>query len=141
MDVSETVQERMGSVMSDCNDLLLTAACFWSWFFADMSASGPKEAIDAINACAELSDPEKAAAIAKCIDSNVVAVIVATPASLRVATIRQLLASSQASSSAQSAGQLHSVAQRLVDNETADMGRLISLSLSLCFFQTWRLSS
>lgn len=69
-----------------------------------MSASGPKEAIDAINACAELSDPEKAAAIAKCIDANVVAVIVATPASLRVATIRQLLASSQASSSAQSAG-------------------------------------
>jgi hypothetical protein len=72
-----------------------------------MSASGPKEAIDAINACAELSDREKAAAIAKCLDANIVAVIVATPAALRVATIRQLLAPSQASISSQSTGQPH----------------------------------
>lgn len=69
--------------------------------FAEMSAPGPKEAIDVIHACSELSDGEKASAIAKCIDANVVAVIVATPVALRVATIRQLLGPSQASTSAQ----------------------------------------
>ena len=111
MDVSETVEERMGSVMSDCNDLLLTAACFWSWFFADMSASGPKEAIDAINACAGLTTAQKAAARAKCVDANVVSIITATPAAERTDTILQLLAPSQASSFAQGTGQLHSVAQ------------------------------
>jgi hypothetical protein len=75
--------------------------------FADMSASGPKEAIDAIEACVGLSDQEKETAIARCIDSSVVAVIVATPATRRLGTIRQLLAPSQASTAAQSAGQPH----------------------------------
>ena len=68
-----------------------------------MSAPGPKEAIEAIEACVGLSDQEKEAAIAKCIDANVVAVIVATSGARRLGTIRQLLAPSQ-SSSAQGAG-------------------------------------
>jgi len=57
-----------------------------------MPAPGPRQAIEAINACAEPSDAEKAAAIAKCIDANVVAGIANTPTALRVATIRQLIA-------------------------------------------------
>ena len=82
-----------------CGSLVLV--CFL--FRSQMSSAGPKEAIDAINAC-ELSTVEKAAARAKCVDANVVAIITATPAAERAETIRQLLAPSQASSSAQDAG-------------------------------------
>jgi hypothetical protein len=56
-----------------------------------MSAAGPKEAIDAINACAELSAAQRAAARIRCLDANVVAIIVATPPAERAATILQLL--------------------------------------------------
>jgi hypothetical protein len=75
--------------------------------FAEMSAPGPKEAIDAINACAGLTTAQKAAARAKCMDASVVSIITATPAAERADTILQLLAPSQASTSAQSAGQPH----------------------------------
>jgi hypothetical protein len=70
-----------------------------------MSAPGPKEAIEAIEACVGLSDQEKEAAIAAAIrDSNVAQGLVVTPAARRLGTIRQLLAPSQSSSSAQVAG-------------------------------------
>jgi len=63
-----------------------------------MSAPGSKEAIDIISACA-LTDGEKAAAIAYVIrDLNVAQGIVNTPAALRVATIKQLIAPSFAPS-------------------------------------------
>ena len=68
-----------------------------------MSRAGPKEAIDAINACETLSSDEKEAAIAKCVDVNVVAVITATPAARFVGTIRNLIKSSSGESLARAA--------------------------------------
>lgn len=57
-----------------------------------MPGPGLKEAIEAINACAELSDAEKASAYALLRDHNVVAILTSTPAAERVDTIRQLIA-------------------------------------------------
>lgn len=57
-----------------------------------MSSVGPKEAIEAIDKCAELKDEEKSVMIAAAIrDPNVAQGIVATPVALRVATIRQFI--------------------------------------------------
>ena len=69
-------------------------ACFGSQM---SSAAGPKEAIDAINECAELTDNEYAAISARVMaDPKVAEGIAAVPRVRRVATIRQLLASSPA---------------------------------------------
>jgi hypothetical protein len=57
-----------------------------------MSVSGPKESIEAINGCAELTLEEKASARSIAMrDMNVAYGIVATPAAERAATIRNLL--------------------------------------------------
>lgn len=83
------------------------------------SASGPKEAIDAIHACDGLTTPQKAAARDNAIrEAKFAQGIVDTPAAERADTILQLLAAF----SAPGTGQLHSVAQRLVDRKTAAQG-------------------
>lgn len=81
------------------------------------SASGPKEAIDAINACDGLTTPQKAAARDNAIrEAKFAQGIVDTPAAERTDTLAAL------KFSAPGTGQLHSVAQRLVDRKTAAQG-------------------